>query len=465
MKHRITLAIILTSFLAFWGCPKEMPPIDLGGVDPAFLQGCQDTGVLVVSDERYEDYWARGYDTTKARLLAQSGKVTESMTLPTAVRRRLLRILNQTGVGNASTFEVVHYRPSLPPVEINVWGKSGEPRDIQVNDIQTESLADWPCCSRPPRRTTFRIITLKPGDTVEIIQPLCDADRDFWRFGSERFCVLQSRAVFGHPHDTGSTILDMDSVAVDFIGAVAKTSPAGKHPVVYEIKRPLPTLGRDKLPYVFRSYRCQSWEHLHGLMFHSALWMARDGMDVTAENVPRRLTKAVETGQRLQRITEVADWLEKIQVDTREVPFWMRWLPREPARTVARAGKGSPGAVAALAFRILEQAGMQPSFALLHRNDSTPFVPDIPAAVQFDTLAVLVNDDTGKTHWIVPGLGHDPAQPVPASIKGRKSLVMLRWVADRFSGGGKCWPGFELLFSCYNPSRKPASVKLITVGE
>jgi hypothetical protein len=180
--------------------------------------------------------------------------------------------------------------------------------------------------------------------------------------------------------------------------------------------------------------------------------------------VPAALTAEVAADGVPERIREVERWIAGIQVDTRRISFWLRWLPGEPAHKVARARHGSKGGIAALAFRILEEAGMQPRYAALHTDDSVPFVEGFASPIAFDTLAVVVADPAGTDHWIVPGI-EATDDPVPPAILGRKALLMKRWVAERITGGGSCFPQFDMIWSCYNAAKALDAMDLVTVGE
>ncbi len=92
-----------------------------------------------------------------------------------------------------------------------------------------------------------------------------------------------------------------------------------------------------------------------------------------------------------------------------------------------------------------------------------PFTADFASPILFDTLAVVVADDSGTDHWLVAGLPFDPARPIPRAILHRKALVMKRWIAERITGGGTCWPAFDVLRSRYNASKALDAMELITV--
>lgn len=460
MSRSTLLPLLLT--LAATGCAKQMPRADLSLLEPAVRGRCEARGAMVVLDERFEDYRARNYDTFKVGRLRQAG-TTASVTVPDPMRRLVLRIFTREGANQASTFGVIHLREQLPPVEVRAWTAAGRERKIQVNAQGTRSMVNWPCRSGHPRVTTFRIGPVNPGDTIEIIHPLSGPLQEIWKFAHPRWCTLRSVATFGHPHDTAATNLPMDGVIYDQTGAVERTSEADDHPKVYALTRPLEPLPAGRIPMLVRSRRCRGWKYLHGKVFHTPIWMARDGSLPRGENgVPAGLLEPAPGSGHAERIRRVAAWLAGIPVEEREVSFWMRWLPQEPGWKVAEQGKGSRGGQAALAFRLLEEAGLAPRLALLHTHDRIPFTPDFASPLQFDTLGVVVADETGTDHWLVPGLASD--RPVPPAIQGRKALVMKRWVAERITGGGACWPEFEVLWSCYNAAKALDAMDLITVG-
>jgi hypothetical protein len=143
----------------------------------------------------------------------------------------------------------------------------------------------------------------------------------------------------------------------------------------------------------------------------------------------------------------------------------MRWMPREPVGQTAARRRGNQGSVAALAFRILEDAGLKPRLALLHTLDREPFHQEQPTSFQFDSLAALVEDEHGQTHWLVPGIPYSPDDQPPAALKGRAALVLERWWADREQGAGKCLPELEVIFSCQIATPEPVELNLITVGD
>lgn len=459
MRHALRCLIPCCLLAA---CAPTMPQVDLKQFDPGLLARCRAHGVIVLADERYEDYWARNYDNYKVRLLRQMGSATDQMTIPDAVRRRVLRIVDEQGAEKVATFAVVHYQEATPPVRVYAWTEDGRSRGMNVEEMGTRPLVDWPCRSGYPRQTAFRIGPLNPGDTIEIRYPLSGPEQELWRFADERFCTLRSRAVFGHPHDSGSTRLDMDAVLYDGTGRVERSSPAGVSPVVYELQQPLPPLPAEQVPFVARASRCRGFEYLNGRVFHTPLWMARDG-DIEASIAPA----GGDAGGPLpagRRIAAVGRYIAGLRVDPADVPFWMRWLPREPAHRVAARGHGSAGGIAALAFRLLEEAGLEPRYALVHTDRDLPFARDFASPILFDTLAVVVADAGGRDRWLVPGAEFAVETPIPALVRHRKALVMKRWLAERITGGGACWPAFDTLHACFNASKALDTMDLITVG-
>jgi hypothetical protein len=322
---------------------------------------------------------------------------------------------------------------------------------------------NWPCRSGHPRTTRFRIGPLNPGDTVEILHPLSGPEQERWDFGDEKFCCLSSRVEFGHKHDT-TTRLDMDAVRFDGSGAVARTSLDGQQPVVYASTRALPAMPPDQIPFVIRSARCRGFEYLNGRVFHIPIWMARDATLPSGEmGVPAELLSKVEGEGVAARIERVSDWVAGIAAYEQPVGFWARALPREPAVGVARGRRGSKGGIAALVFRLLEEAGLEPRFALVHTDRIVPFVAEFASPILFDTLAVVVADHEGHDHWLVAGALYEAGVRVPKMLRNRKALVMKRWVAERISGGGSCWPEFDMLHSCFNASKGLDSMELVTI--
>lgn len=446
------------------GCTKRMPVLDMSQLDAAFVEKCKAHGAIVIEDERYEDYWARNYDNYRARLVGQMG-TTGSMTLPDALRRRVLHIFSKAGIETASHFEVVHYQSMTPPVDVHAWTADGTPKAMNVDAMGTVSAVNWPCRSGHPRTTRFRIGPLNPGDTVEILHPLSGPEQEVWNFGDENFCSLKSKVAFGHKHDSTTTRLDMDAVRFDGSGVVARTSLAGQNPVVYASTRALEAMAPDQIPFVIRSARCRGFEYLNGRVFHTPIWMARDGSLPSGEmGVPADLLNKVEGEGMVARIGRVAEWVAGITIYEQPVGFWARALPREPAVNVARGRRGSKGGIAALVFRLLEEAGLEPRFALVHTDRTVPFVAEFASPILFDTLAVVVADHEGRDHWLAAGAPYQVGVRVPTMLRNRKALLMKRWVAERISGGGSCWPEFDMLHSCFNASKGLDSMELVTIG-
>src|SRR5512136_1190352 len=90
------LLALLAAPLLGPACARPMPTFDPARVDPTLLGRCTEgPGALVLADERYEDYWGRGYDSTKYELLGeeQGGAATGAPTTRMVVRRLALRIL------------------------------------------------------------------------------------------------------------------------------------------------------------------------------------------------------------------------------------------------------------------------------------------------------------------------------------------------------------------------------------
>jgi hypothetical protein len=457
----------LLLFVSVAGCAKQVPRVDLSQVDETFLQRCtQGPGVLVIEDDLYSDYWGGGYDKTPYLMLGEEagGAVTEAPTKRMVVRRTLLRVLSEKGIEPASEFSVVHYREKTPPVEVNVWMENNAPRKVRVDSVGMLTLADWPCEHSFPRKTTFRIASLFVGDTVEIIRPVSGPDQLRWSLGSHKFCVLHSRATFGHPDDEYRS--DMAAGTVDASGGVFRTSPEKKYPMVFELKKPLMPISQARIPFVLLSPRCPGWSHLRGQIFRTALWMAYSGTVKGRKMVNPFLLTPVEDNQKLRRIRAVADWMHRwIHVEEVETLYWMRWIPREPVEKTAATRKGNSGSWSALAFRILDDAEMKPRFALVHTHPRVPLREEQPTSQQFDTLAVLVDDENGKTHWLVPGVPYDPEKQPPPELKGRKAMVLQRWWIDRERGAGKCLPEYETVLSCQIATPEPIELELVTLGE
>ncbi len=437
-------------------CAKKVPLVDLSAIDQKIVQRCtEEVGVMVGLDERYHEYWNRGYDDSSYAILG--GPMTPA-------KRRLLKVLSEKGIEKASRFSVIHYRKKPPEVEVQVWKKDGSVRPVNVVKTGTEALADWPCELGFPRRSSFRVSTLMVGDTVEIKTPLSGPDKLVWHFGSSRFCLAKSLASFGH--DTDDDRPDLRAVVVDASGGVARTSEGEAYPMVFELKKVLMPISPARLPFVLTAFRCPGWENLRGQLLQTALWMARAGSVSGKGLVHPVLLKPIAADEKKRRIQTTADWLTRsLQVVPADVPMWMRWMPLEPAHKMAKRRQGSSGTWAALAFRVLEDAGLKPRFALIHTDSRNPFVEDLPSLSQFDTLAVVVDDEDGKSHWLVPGLVYHGEDQPPAKIRGRKALVLERWWIDREQGAGTCKPVATLGFSCQMTTPEPVEVKLVTVGE
>ena len=463
---RTAILVVLVALLGA-ACIGHMPATDpnellseaLHRVPAGMLERCEAEGALILLDERYEDYRARNYDNYKVRLLHQMG-VTGKMTIPDAIRRTVYKILSKQGARRAARFEVIHFQELVPPVWVRAWTADGRQRQMNVQARGTRPLADWPCRMGYPRATAFRIGPLNPGDTVEVAYPLSGPEQELWRFADQRFCTLRSRATFGHDHDTGSTILDMDAVLYDNTGAARRVSPAGEHPVVWALDKPLPRLPPERIPFVARASRCRGFAYQNGRVFHLPIWMARHG---DLSGTARALARPAE-GARTERIHAVGAWLSSLALTDRPVSFWMRWLPRQPAATVAEHGRGSAGSLAALAFRVLDEAGLEPRFAAVHTDPTLSFADGFASPIMFDSLAVVVTDGDGVDRWLVPGQAYDPRLPVPEVLAGRKALVMQRWVAERITGGGSCWPEFDMLHACFNASKALDTMELVTIA-
>ncbi|MBN2497769.1 MAG: hypothetical protein JXR96_24455 [Deltaproteobacteria bacterium] len=464
--HRwITPLLALAVLGCAASCARRMPELDLGRLDPTFMKLCTDgPGVLVVRDERYEDIWGGGYDKTKWLLLGEDrgqdvlGAPTTSM----ALRRRLLKVLSPIGAKAASTFEVVHYREDLPPYEVRVWMADGTPRPVRVHPVETLPLAEWGCEFSYPRRTTFRIATLEAGDVVEILHPLCGPDQLEWNFGSSSFCVASSSCQLGHPDDTYR--LDLHAFILDASGGVQRSSAAGAYPMRFELTKALPPLSADRVPRLRFAQRCPGWSHLRGRIFQTALWLARHDAIQGRRLVNPHLASPVAAGERARRIRTVADWLQRaVKIEEWAGPGWMRWMPRQTAHQTAKRRAGDAGSQSVLAFRILEDAGLAPRFALVHTHPRNPFLTEQVDVSQFDALAVLVEDDEGRSHWLVPGLAYKPEEQPPASLRGRQALVLERWWIERQTGGGRCRPEIELPWSCQLQTPEPVELKLVEI--
>jgi hypothetical protein len=457
-------ALLLAALFAV-GCAKKVPKVDLSQVDETFLQRCTSgPGAIIVQDDLYTDYWGGGYDKTPYLLLGEEGggSITAAPTKRMVVRRTLIRVLSEKGIEPASQFSVVHYREKTPPVEVNVWMEDGQPRKVRVDSVGMASLADWPCEHSYPRKTTFRISSLFVGDTVEIIRPVSGPDQLRWKFGSSSMCILKSKATFGHPDDEYRS--DMAAGTVDASGGVFKTSPEKEYPMVFELKKPLMPISRARIPFVLLSPRCPGWSHLRGQILRTALWMVHSGDVKGRKMVNPFLVTPVEDGQKLRRIRAVAEWMHRwVNIEKVETLYWMRWIPREPARKTAAKRSGDPGSWSALAFRILDNAGLKPRFALIHTHPRVPLREDQPTSQQFDTLGVAVDDENGKTHWLVPGVPYDPEKQPPPELKGHKALVLQRWWIDRERGAGACLPEYETILACQIATPEPVELKLVTL--
>ncbi len=456
MQRTVGSMTLVLLIAAGTGCARKIPIVDLDSLDSTFVQRCTQAGGGVVGlEERYLEYTNRGYDITNYRMLSGD---------KTPVRRRVIRILSPAGAERASAVSVIHYREQVPDIEVHVWMDDGTPRKVNVHTLQTKVLADWPCDLSVPRRTDFRIATLSIGDTVEIIQPISGPETLLWHFGSDRFCQLHSRATFGHSSDENRP--DLHAIVVDASGAVKRTSPGESYPMVFELQKPLMPISRERLPFVLLAPRCPGWSNLRGQLFHLPLWMARAGDVDGRKAVNPMLVRPVENDEKLRRIQTAARWLHtSIRLEEDSPLVWMRWMPLEPAHKTARKRSGTAGSWATLAFRILEDAGLKPRFALIHTHASNPLDLELPTTSQLDTLAVLVDDETGKTHWLVPGLSYDPEDQPPSTIRGRQALVLERWWLDREQGSGNCIPVDAVGFSCQVSTPAPVELKLLTVGE
>ena len=458
------LLVLLALFLC-GGCTKKVPLVDMSRVDTTLLERCtQGPGAIIMEDDLYSDYWGGGYDKTPYLLLGENagGAVTEAPTKRMVVRRTLIRILSEKGIEAANQFSVVHYREKPPPVEVNVWMENDQPRKVRVDSVGMATLADWPCEHSFPRKTTFKITSLSVGDTVEIIRPVSGPDQLRWQFGSSRMCIFHSKATFGHPDDEYRS--DMAAGTVDASGGVFKTSPEKEYPMVFELKKPLMPISEARIPFVLLAPRCPGWSHLRGQILKTALWMVHSGDVKGRKMVNPILLKPVEDNQKLRRIRATADWMHRrVHIEEVETLYWMRWIPREPVEKTAAKRKGNAGSWAALAFRILDDAELKPRFALLHTHPKIPLREDQPTSQQFDTLAVAVDDENGKTHWLVPGVPYDAEQQPPPELKGRKALVLQRWWIDREQGAGRCLPEYETVLACQIATPEPVELKLVTL--
>jgi hypothetical protein len=447
--------------------PRAFPMNDLAIIDCTLFERCrQGPGAIVHVDQRYDDYWGYGYDPAPYLL---TGVIVSRVAdrLPAkrrTVRRRVIEILSEYGATQASTFSINHFRWWVPPVEVNVWEETGAYKEIEVSDIRTVPLADWPCVSSYPRRTTFKIEKLAIGDIVEIIQPVSGPDQLYWEFGSSQFCVARSHAELGHKHDLYRP--DMDAAVVDATGSVKLVSKPNAYPMTFELNRTLLPISPGRIPFVFLSPRCPSWDRLRGRIFHTVLWLANCGNVAGRLSVNPFLLRPVKDDQRARRIQAIATWMMKrVRIEVDPDSYWMRWLPTEPVYKTARKRRGCAGNWSALAYRIMEDAGLKPRLALIHTHPRIKFRPKLPSPIQFDTLAVVVEDENGLVHWLVPGIGYQQDQQPPEALRGRQALVLKRWWIDRIQGGGSCAPEVVLPFSCQISSPELIELELVTIGQ
>jgi hypothetical protein len=455
------LGLVWMLSLACPACSRRMPEVDLGALDQGLLERCRESpGVVVIADELFDSYWGGGYDTVRRKLLGEygGGGTTQDPTTRMTVRRTRLKILSPAGGDAARKFWVVHYRESLPPVEARAWMETGEEKPVNIIPSGTRALADWPCELGFPRVSEFNLSTLLPGDLVEIQVPVSGPDILFFRFGSDRFCSANGRATFGHPDDEFRP--DLAALTVDATREVRLESPAGEYPQVFGLRRLLPPLSERRLPYVLRAPRCPSWSHLRGRIFHTPLCLFRGGNIAGRDRVNPFLVSPVQPGERARRVAAVAEWLERhFVIEESEIPFWGRWLPDAPAAKAATKRRGNAGTAAVLAFRILEDAGLSPQFALVRADAKSPFDPGFVSPAQFDTLAVTVVGDGGEKLWIVPGVKYDVALQPPAEIRGAPALVVERWFIER-DAAGACSPANEVNFSCQISTPEPVELRL-----
>lgn len=456
MHRLIVTASLAIALAACPGCARKIPVVDLGQADSTLVQRCSaEVGGIVGLDDRYLDYMYRGYDNTNYRILSGD---------KTPVHRRVIKILNQAGAERASSLSVYHYREQEPEIDVRAWMEDGSERMVAARRLDSRSLADWPCELHVPRRTDFHIATLLPGDTVEIIWPISGPDTLYWTMGSDQFCCLHAKAIFGHHADEDRP--DLHAVVVDASGGVQRTSSGESYPMVFEQLKALMPLSRERIPFVMLAPRCPDWKHLRGQLFHLPLWLARTGKVVGRKAVNPLLLKPVENNEKLRRIQATAQWMHsRIQLEPGSPLFWMRWMPLQPAPKTATRRSADPGSWAVLAFRILDQAGLKPRFALIHTDDFRPFALDLPTTSQFDILAVAVDDENGKTQWLVPGIDYSPDQQPPESIRGRQALITERWWLERELGGGDCIPIDALGFSCQVETPEPVELTLVTIGQ
>ncbi|HUU01177.1 MAG TPA: hypothetical protein VM425_07060 [Myxococcota bacterium] len=464
---RISVAFVVSLIIGVsGGCARHFPQVALEQVDADFRQRCAGgPGALIYMDERYDDYWGGGYDPTSYLLVGEEGgdSITAAPTKRMTVRRSVIKILSKKGAVSASHFKVIHYRENAPPVEVHLWMGDGTPKMVNIQAVKTGPLVDWPCENGFPRETTFRIGPLLVGDVVEIIYPISGPDQLRWSFGSDQFCVSRSRVSFGHKDDEFRP--DMDAKLVDASGGVKLASEPNAYPMVFELRKALMPISHERLPFVMLSPRCPNWKNLRGRIFRTALWMARAGKIAGHKKVNPFLVTPIKENQKARRIQATAEWMyDRVKVVPDPYQYWLRWMPTEPAHKTARKRFGSAGAWSALTFRILEEAGLKPRFALIHTNPLNPFGLDSPAASQMDTLAVVVDDETGKTHWLVPTLRYSAEDQPPSGLRGHKALLLERWWIDREQGAGRCSAEVELTFSCQTSTPEPVELELVSIG-
>jgi hypothetical protein len=453
---KLTVGTLVTLFMlsAVVSCAKKVPVVDLSAADPTFVKRCtEEVGAIIGTEERYLDYFDRTYDNTAYRSLSGDR---------TPVHRRVIKILNAAGAERASKFSVIHYREQLPLVEARAWMANGTERKVAVRKLGTRPLADWPCDYHVARKSDFRIGTLEVGDTVEIIYPIGGPDTLRWDFASDQFCILHSKATFGHASDQNRP--DLHATVFDASGGVKRTSVGEAYPMVFELTKPLMPISTQRIPFVLLAPRCPDWTHLRAQLFHLPLWMARSGDVAGRKKVNPLLVKPIENDEKARRIQTTASWMQgHIKLEDDSPIFWMRWMPLKPAGKTAAKRRGSKGDWAALAFRILEDAGLKPRFALLHTHAKNELDESLPTTSQLDTLAVTLTDETGKTHWLVPGLEYDPEQQPPKAIRGRRALVVKRYWLNREQGTGDCIPVDANGFSCQVNSPEPIEFDFIKI--
>ncbi|NMB77198.1 MAG: hypothetical protein GYA21_18980 [Myxococcales bacterium] len=462
MKKSFPLVLSIALLSSLSGCSRRMPQVDLGGLDPGLLERCRESpGVLIVADELFDTYWGGGYDTIRRKLLGEygGGGTTADPTTRMTVRRTRLLILSPGGGDAARKFYVVHYRESLPPVEARAWMENGEEKPVNVIPSGTRALADWPCELGFPRMSEFTLSTLLPGDLVEIQVPVSGPDILFFRFGSDRFCSANARATFGHPDDEFRP--DLAALTVDATREVRLESPPGEYPQVFGLRRLLPPLTEQRLPYVLRAPRCPDWPHLRGRIFHTPLCLSRGGDIAGRGRAHPALVSPVKPGERTRRMAAVAEWMERhFTIEESGLPFWGRWLPDAPAEKAVTKRRGNAGTAAVLAFRILEEAGLSPRLALVLVDPKAPFDRAFPSPAQFDTLAVVVSGDKGEDLWLVPGIKFDLERMPPVEIQRASALVAERWFIER-DAAGSCSPANEANFSCQNSTPEPVELRLV----